>query len=163
MPVRLALLALALVWALPAHALTVLNTGKVASFRNGKGMVRVGADRGLATPTPPTCPQTSHLSLSSYPQATKLVVVHVDLDLDCSGWSAGAGGYVWEDPTGTAPVRKIVYSSKKLVVKMLNPETVDGEDLQVDPGNQAEPEIGDLPDIYQWSGKHFGKVGISIE
>lgn len=117
MPVRPAVLALALAWALPAHALTVLNTGKVATFKNGKGMVRVGKDRGLATLTPPTCPQTSHLSLSSYPQSTKLVVVHLDVDLACEGWRSAAGGYVWEDPTGNGAIRKIAYSSQKLLVK----------------------------------------------
>lgn len=118
MPVRPVLLALALVWALPAHALTVLNTGKVATFKNGKGMLRVGKDPGLATLTPPTCPQTSRLSLSSYPQSTKLVRVHLDVALACDGWRAAAGGYVWEDPTGNGAIRKIIYSPKKLLVKL---------------------------------------------
>jgi hypothetical protein len=117
MSVRPVLLALALLWALPAHALTVLNTGKVATFKNGKGMLRVGKDRGLATPTSPLCPQTSRLLLSSYPQSTKLVEVHLDVALACEGWRAAAGGFVWEDPTGNGAIRKIVYSPKKLLVK----------------------------------------------
>lgn len=117
MPVRLVLVALVLVWALPAHALTVLNTGKVATFKNGKGMVRVGKDPKLATLTPPICPETSSLSLSSYPQSTKLVQVHLDVPLACEGWRAAAGGFVWEDPTGNGAIRKITYSSKKLLVK----------------------------------------------
>ncbi|MCW5892556.1 MAG: hypothetical protein KIT14_18740 [bacterium] len=117
MPVRLALLALALVWAPPVHALTVLNTGKVATFKNGKGMIRVGKDRGLAAPTSPLCPETSRLSLSSYPQATKLVKVHLDVALACEGWRTAAGGFVWEDPSGNGAIRKVVYAPKKLLVK----------------------------------------------
>jgi hypothetical protein len=105
-----------------AHALTVLTTGKVATFKGDEGMVRFGKDPALATPIAPVCPTVSRVSLRSYPQATNRVVEHLDVELPCASWKAGGGGFVYDDKTAAVGgVRKIVYSGDKLLIKFSGP------------------------------------------
>ena len=59
----------------PAEAITVLTAGKEARFTNGTGVVRVGRDPHLASGPVPSCPATSAVELSSYPEPTQRVVV----------------------------------------------------------------------------------------
>ncbi len=101
-----------------ADALTVLTAGKVASFKSGKGMVRIAKDPALATPAQPVCPAVSRLTLGSYPQATNRVVVHVDAALPCANWQQTGGGFVYDDKSAAAGgVRKIVLGDGKLLIK----------------------------------------------
>lgn len=101
-----------------ADALTVLTASKVASFKGTEGMVRFGKDPALATPTAPVCPETSRVKLSSFPQATNRVVVHLDVELPCAGWKQSGGSFVYDDKTAAVGgVRKIVYGRDKLLIK----------------------------------------------
>lgn len=106
----------------PALALTVLTTGKAASFKGETGMIRFGKDPALATPVAPVCPTTSAVTLSSYPQATNRVVVHLDVTLPCANWKVADGGYVYDDKSAAVGgVRKIVYARDKLLIKFAGP------------------------------------------
>ncbi|HEV7733274.1 MAG TPA: hypothetical protein VGR62_13975 [Candidatus Binatia bacterium] len=101
-----------------ADALTVLTAGKAASFKSGKGMVRIAKDPALVTPAPPVCPVVSRLTLGSYPQTTNRVVVHVDAELPCANWQQTGDGFVYDDKAATAGgVRKIVLGDGTLLVK----------------------------------------------
>src|SRR5262249_12693791 len=98
---RLAPLALALVPSLAtADAITVLTVGKVAVFKEGRGVVRVGRDPALARAPAPTCPTPSTVELSAYPVATQRVAVTTRVELDCSKWRAKRGGGVYPGPGG---------------------------------------------------------------
>jgi hypothetical protein len=124
MPVVRRLLPLLLLASLvpSAHALTLLTTSKVASFKGDGGMVRFGKDPALATPVAPVCPTVSRVSLSSYPQATNRIVEHLDVELPCASWKASGGGFVYDDKTASVGgVRKIVYGRDKLLIKFAGP------------------------------------------
>ena len=59
-PRLVSLLLLALAPAIAAaDGLTVLSVGKVATFKNGGGTVRVGRDPALASGPSPACPTPS--------------------------------------------------------------------------------------------------------
>src|SRR5262245_28161700 len=118
MPTFLALAALLVLPALAtADSLTVLTVGKVAAFRNGSGVVRVGRDPRLAALPLPTCPTASAIELSSYPEPTQRVVVATTRDLDCTKWKAKRGGFVYDDPAGIGGVRFIRYGKKGLLIR----------------------------------------------
>jgi hypothetical protein len=90
MPVVRRLLTLALLVLLypTSHALTVLTTGKVASFKATEGMIRFDKDPALSPIVAPACPTTSSVKpSSSYPQAKN----HVDAALPCANWKTSGG------------------------------------------------------------------------
>jgi hypothetical protein len=99
-----------------AEGITVLTVGKLARFRGGAGMIRVGRDSQLASPPAPTCPAPSAVELSSHPEPTQRVVVATAVDLDCARWKAKRGRFVYDDPAATGGVRKITYGRKGLVI-----------------------------------------------
>jgi hypothetical protein len=108
MRVRLALAAVACLPRLAgADGLTVLTVGKVAAFKNGRGMVRVGRDPRLANAPSPACPTKTAVELSSYPEPTQRVVASTTVDLDCGKWKPRRGGFVYSDPAARGGVRAI--------------------------------------------------------
>lgn len=114
--------ALAVLLSLPhaarAAGLTVLTEGKVASFKNGKGTVRVGRDPQLANAPAPTCPATSAVTLSSYPEPTQRVVVATEVALDCTKWTARKNGdFVYSDPDATGGLSNLRYGKKGIVAR----------------------------------------------
>jgi hypothetical protein len=118
MRTRLALATLVLLPHLAAaDGITVLTVAKVAVFRNGRGTVRVGRDVRLASAPSPTCPATSAVELSSYPEPTQRVVVATTQTLDCSKWKAKRGGYVYDDPAAPGGVRAIRYGKQGLLIR----------------------------------------------
>jgi hypothetical protein len=126
MRARLLLLAVAVFAGARAEALTLLSAGKVAIFRDRLGsdkdgaLIRFGPNRGLATLIDPTCTSgnPATLEIASYPQ-TNVVVSQGLVTLRCEHWRETRAGYVYEDATGAAAgVRKIVYSRRKLVIRI---------------------------------------------
>jgi hypothetical protein len=125
MPVVRRFLTLAFLVALAStsHALTVLTTGKVASFKGTEGMIRFGEDPALSPVAAPACPTVSSVKLSSYPQATNRLVVHVDAELPCANWKVSGGAWVYDDKSAAAGgVRKTVYGRDKLLIKFSGPD-----------------------------------------
>src|SRR5262245_18447599 len=118
MLVRFALVTLLLLPRLAAaDGITVLTAGKVAVFRNGRGIVRVGRDPQLTSAPSPACPAASQVALSAYPEPTQRVVTVTTHDLDCTRWKRAAGGFVYDDPAATGGVRAIRYGRKGLRIR----------------------------------------------
>src|SRR5262245_16774531 len=118
MRTSLALLLLSLASGIAAaEGLTVLSVGKVATFKNGRGIVRVGRDPALATGPSPACPTRSAVELSSYLVATQRVAGTKVLDLDCAKWKAKGSRFVYDDPAAAAGLRSARYGRKGLVLR----------------------------------------------
>jgi len=102
----------------PAAGLTVLTEGKVASFKSGKGSVRVGRDPQLANAPSPLCPATSTVTLSSYPEPTQVIVVATEVELDCTKWKARKNGdFVYSDPDAAGGLASLRYGKKGIVAR----------------------------------------------
>jgi hypothetical protein len=107
-----------------AHALSVLTTGKHAVFRSRTGLVRFGQDRALAPLVDPTCAggAAASIQVAAFPQATWRVVGPPAAALPCERWRRAAGGaVVYEDDGTVAGVRRIFYSSGRLVIRLGGP------------------------------------------
>jgi hypothetical protein len=100
-----------------ADGLTVLSVGKVATFKNGGGIVRVGRDPALAAGPSPACPTRSAVQVSAYPVATQRVEGTKLVDLDCARWKAKGTGFVYDDPAAAAGLRAARYGRKGLVLR----------------------------------------------
>jgi hypothetical protein len=100
-----------------ADGLTVLSVGKVATFKNGGGTVRVGRDPALASGPSPACPTPSAVEVSSYPVATQRVAVTTHVDLDCSKWKTKGSGFVYDHPAAAGGLRSVRYGRKGLVLR----------------------------------------------
>lgn len=103
----------------PAHGLQLLTHGKTAVFRDkadDSALIRFGRNRALAQLIDPTCTgvHPSAVKVSAY--ESNVVVTHVDVPLACDKWRPARGGFLYEDAGG--PVRRIVYTSRKLVVQL---------------------------------------------
>jgi len=101
-----------------ADGLTVLSVGKVATFKNGGGIVRVGRDGALAAGPSPICPSASAVEVSSYPVATQRVVVTTRVALDCAKWKAKGSGFVYDDPAAPGGLRSVRYGRKGLTLRL---------------------------------------------
>jgi len=118
MRIPLALLVLPCVAGIAAaDGLTVLSVGKVATFKNGGGIVRVGRDPALAPGPSPACPTRSAVEVSSYLVATQRVAGTKVLDLDCAKWRAKGSGFAYDDPAAAAGLRSARYGRKGLVLR----------------------------------------------
>jgi hypothetical protein len=107
--------------AAPGDALTLLSKGKVVTFRADKrtAVLRVGRDRALTALIDPTCPAASSVQVGSYPQATTRLELQPLVQLDCTKWRAVDGGFQYTDKPGSrGGVQKIVYTSRKLLVRI---------------------------------------------
>jgi hypothetical protein len=100
-----------------ADGLTVLSVGKIATFKNGGGTVRVGRDGALAAGPSPTCPTASAVEVSSYLVATQRVVVTTQVVLDCAKWKAKGSGFVYDDPAVAGGLRAARYGRKGLTLR----------------------------------------------
>jgi hypothetical protein len=100
-----------------ADGLTVLTVAKFAAFKAGRGTVLVGRDPQLATPPVPTCPTTSAVELSSYPEPTQRVVVATRVVLDCTKWRGKRNGFTYNDPAAPGGVRSIRYGRAGLRIR----------------------------------------------
>jgi tetratricopeptide (TPR) repeat protein len=122
MPVSVLLALLLALAAVPAEALTVLNHGKAAVFRERRAsaLIRVGRDPRLAPLEDPTCAGAGEASLqvASYPVATNLVEAGPVVPLPCERWRRRGGGYVYTDPAAAGGVRRLAYSRTRLVVQL---------------------------------------------
>lgn len=118
-PLRLPpLVAVLLLVAGNAHAVTVLTAGKRAVLRTGGGVLRVVADPALAgLPEPCAGSTPPRLILSSYPQATLRVVTHVDVSLPCAGWTRTRDGWRYEGKGRSAGVERVVLSPRRLGIR----------------------------------------------
>src|SRR5262249_39880961 len=118
MRIPLALLVLPCVAGIAAaDGLTVLSVGKVATFKNGGGIVRGGRARALAAGPSPACPTRSAVEVSSYLVATQRVAGTKVLDLDCAKWKAKGSGFAYGDPAAAAGLRSARYGRKGLVLR----------------------------------------------
>jgi hypothetical protein len=123
---RLLVVLLTLLAALPAHALTLLTHGKLAVLRDRPGttrdsaLIRFGASRAFASLVNPTCGKDNPASLELSAYKDNVLVTILDTPLACEKWRAlRRGGYVFEDEAGA--VRKISYARNKLVVQLRGP------------------------------------------
>jgi tetratricopeptide (TPR) repeat protein len=107
-----------------ADGLTVLTVDKVATFKRGRGVVRVGRDPRLAQAPSPLCPTQTAVEISSYPEPTQRVVVATTVALDCARWRAKRGEFVYDDPAATGGVRSVRYGRSGLLMRFGGKEFV---------------------------------------
>ncbi len=100
-----------------ADGLTVLTVAKSFAFKGNRGIVRVGRDPLLAMPPAPTCPATSAVELSAYPEPSQRVLVATRVVLDCTKWRARRKGFTYTDPAATGGVRSIRYGRAGLRIR----------------------------------------------
>jgi hypothetical protein len=119
----------ALLSAVPAHALTLLAHDKVAILRDRPGadrdsaLIRFGKSPAFASLVDPRCDKGNPASLKLSAYKDNVVVTIVDTPLPCEKWRGlRKGGYVYEDDAGA--VRKITYARNKLVVQLRGPAYV---------------------------------------
>lgn len=112
--------------AAPAAAdVRVLTRGKLARFENrgdpaaNGGLVVIGRDRELRVLRVPTCPAGTAVQIHAYLQSTLRVAVLSNVTLDCAKWTARAGGFDYDDPSGT--VRRIRYRRSGLTMEIRGP------------------------------------------
>jgi len=124
-----ALVALLLLVAARADAITLLTEGKVGIFRydpataTGSAQIRVGRDRALAALQDPTvCPASATVKIASYPTALNLVVGGPSVDLPCERWSRVPGGFLYRDPSGAAGgIRTVRYTERGVAIDAVTP------------------------------------------
>ncbi len=115
-------LLMAMVVAVPAHALTLFTAGKVADFRNPTGggasaVIRLGRDRALRRLRDPTCPGASSLRFALSRRGADFENHGEDV-LPCAQWHAIAGGFRYQAPAGgPGGVRDIIYTRRRLVIR----------------------------------------------
>lgn len=121
---RHVLVAILLVVATRADAVTVLTVGKTAVLRrrgdSASAVFHVGRDAAFATLGDPTCAggDIMTLQVASYPQATMRVDAQDVVALPCERWSRRDRGFVYRDPSGAAGgVRKVVYGRRGFVAR----------------------------------------------
>jgi hypothetical protein len=120
MPRPVTVLVLLVLAAADARALSVLTTGKKATFKTHSAWVRFGKDRALATLVDPTCAggATSRLQLAAFPQATSRVVGAPPTALACERWRKGKTGFLYTDDGSTVPgIRRILYTTGQLRIR----------------------------------------------
>jgi len=103
----------------PAAALTLLTTGKTATFTSGKStkaVVRAGLDGAALPLRDPRCPAESTIviSLARHPDVFE---GRDEIALPCAQWKAHRGGYRFEGTEADGGIRTVVYGPKRLVVK----------------------------------------------
>jgi hypothetical protein len=113
-----------------AHAISVLTRQKVLALHgegdpnDWRGVLRVGRDTALAEAPSPECPAVSTFELGLFTVATNGVERNARVTLECARWRAVKRGWVYDDPALPGGVRKIVYGSRGLVVKLAGPQVL---------------------------------------
>ena len=121
MPRRVLAMGLLVLAAADARALSVLTSGKKATFKAHSAYVRVGKDRALATLVDPTCAggAASSLQVAAFPQATSRVVGAPAITLACERWRKSKTGFLYTDDGNAAPgIRRILYTSGQLRIRL---------------------------------------------
>jgi hypothetical protein len=118
------LVAMLLVVATGADAVTVLTVGKTAVFRRrgdtASALFHVGRDAAFTAPIDPTCAGgvAVTLQVASYPQTTVRVDAQDVVALPCERWSKREQSFVYRDASGAAGgVHKVVVGRKGLVAR----------------------------------------------
>lgn len=112
---RALLVALLLVSASHAEALTVLTTGKRAMIDADRSVFRVGADPQLGTLVDPTaCPSAVTVRIAFYPTAQNLIVGPEPVALPCAGWKRVRGGWRWRGDSGG--ITMVRYTTRGLAI-----------------------------------------------